>query len=95
VNSFRRCGDLIVLNGEEFNLSDLIDLYPKYGMEAWKIHYYDGRKHYVSDGRIQSGMEVPYDIGDGLFNRIPELRMCREQRLIDTQHLEHLRNGRR
>jgi hypothetical protein len=95
VNTFRRCGNVLLVNGEEFILSDLLDLYPKYGMEAWNVHYYDGRKHYVSDGKVQIGMETPYDLGDELFGRIPELRMCREQRVTDTKHLESLRNGRR
>lgn len=91
---FMRSGDILFVNGEEFALSDLLMLYPDYEYGEHRVHYYDGKCHYISDGVNQRGCPVPYLIGDDLKKRIPELRMCRSQRINDDRYFENLRNGR-
>jgi hypothetical protein len=91
----RRVDDRIWLNNDLFVLSDLLGVFPSYDKTAHKIHYCDGKKHYVSDGMNQVGCEVPYLLHQEVFKRLPELKMCRSQRIIDTQYFENLRNARR
>ena len=95
MKNFRRSGDILFVNGEQFALSDLLMLYPDYKHLHQQIHYYDGRKHYVSDGVNQKGLAVPYQMAEELFARLPELKMCRSQRLNDHKYFENLRNARR
>ena len=90
-----RVGDRVALNGEAFILSDLLSVVPSYDKKSYEIHYYDGRKHYVSDGTNQIGCEIPYSFADELAARMPELRMCRSQRESDIKYFENLRNARR
>ena len=95
MKNFRRLDDVLFVNGEEFALSDLLMLYPDYKYSHHHVHYYDGKKHYVSDGSVQKGLSVPYVMAEELFKRMPELKMCRSQRLNDHKYFENLRNARR
>lgn len=95
MNILRRSGDVVFVDGEQFALADLLSLFPDYDKSEFKAHYYDGRKHYVSDGSNQYSCSIPYDLATDLFQRIPELRMCRSQRIADTKYFENLRNARR
>ena len=70
-------------------------LYPKYSFTGKKSHFYDGKRHYVSDGIDQIPCPVPYPLAEELVNRLPELRMCKSQRMNDYKYFENLRNGRR
>ncbi len=93
--TMNRVGERVTLNGEAFALSDVLSLISSYDKGSYQIHYYDGRKHYVSDGSTQIGCEIPYSLADELSARMPELRMCRSQRESDTKYFENLRNARR
>jgi hypothetical protein len=90
-----RVGDRVTLNGEVFSLSDILSVAPSYDKKSYNVHYYDGRKHYVSDGMDQLGCEVPYPLAEELAHRLPEIKMCRSQREMDTKYFENLQNGRR
>lgn len=93
--SFNRVGDRVVLCGEAFDISDILSIHPSYAHRGYPVHFYDGRKHYVSDGSTQTGLPVPYPLAEDLYLRIPELRMCRSQRENDNRYFENLRNGRK
>jgi hypothetical protein len=43
----------------------------------------------------QLGCEVPYPLAEELAHRLPEIKMCRSQREMDTKYFENLQNGRR
>jgi hypothetical protein len=92
---FHKVNNIVYINGEEFLIKDLEDVLGKYDKAGHNVHYYDGRKHYVSDGKTQVACPVPYAYFEQAKARVPEIRMCRQQRLIDEKHLETLRNGRR
>ena len=92
---FSRCDNLVKLNDEVFELSDILAVVPAYVDGEWKIHFCNGRKHYVSDGVNQFGRQLPYPFLEMVFNRLPEIRMCRSQRLEDQRYFENLRNVRR
>lgn len=91
----RRIDDVVMVNNECFMIGDVISIMPNYDKKKYKIHYYDGKKHYVSDGMNQFGCELPYPIGEEIIHRLVELKMCRSQREIDHRHIENLRNGRK
>lgn len=91
----RRSADVVFIDDEQFALADLLSLFPDYDKSEFKAHYYDGRKHYVSDGSNQYSCSIPYGLALDLSERIPELRMCRSQRIADTKYFENLRNARR
>jgi len=93
MRNFRRSGDVLFVNGEQFALSDLLMLYPDYSHVDKQIHYYDGKKHYVSDGVNQRGCPIPYPLAEELSTRLPELRMCKSQRINDHKYFENLRNA--
>jgi hypothetical protein len=90
-----RVGEDFMINGEMFKMQDILSLTHKYDKGMHNVHYYDGRKHYVSDGSFQQGCEIPYPFAEEMAARLPELRMCRSQRETDTKYFENLRNGRR
>lgn len=92
---FRRSGDRVFLGDEQFALVDVVSVCSEYLFQSHPIHYYDGKKHYVSDGVTQVSKELPCPMIDNLFDRLPELRMCRSQRLNDHKYFENLRNARR
>lgn len=91
----RKINNVVVVDEEIFDISDVVSVVSGYASIKHNIHYYDGRKHYVSDGRNQIGLELPYLLGEEIFRRLPELKLCRGQREIDKKHLETLRHGRR
>lgn len=91
--NFWRSGDNVFVNGEQFSIDDLMMLYPKYSYTAKKSHFYDGKKHYVSNGRDQMSCPVPYPLAEELSTRLPELRMCKSQRINDHKYFENLRNA--
>lgn len=87
-----KMGDNIVIGEEIFDVQDLLSVFPDYeNMIKHRCHYYDGKRHYVSDGRNQVGMEVPYLLGDRIFENVGQIRLCKKQREIDDRHIEHLR----
>lgn len=89
---FIRSQDKININGEIFEIQDLLSVLPQYeSMNTHACHYYDGSKHYVSDGRNQVGMEVPYLLGDKIFENVGQIRLCKKQREMDDRHIEYLR----
>jgi hypothetical protein len=91
---FMRCGSVVTINGEVFSLQDITSVVSDYVSDS-SIHYYDGKKHYKSDGRNQVGLPTPYGVGDRILENILQIRMCKQQREIDEKHIEHLRNKRR
>lgn len=95
MNTFFKSTDVVFVNREEFSINDLAMIFPSYEHMKTPVHYYDGSRHYVSDGTNQVGLPVPYLMGEDLFRRIPELRMCKSQRENDNRYFENLRNGRK
>jgi hypothetical protein len=90
MNIMNRMGDKVSLNGEMFDIVDLLSVLPSYDKISAKVHYCDGNKHYVSDGETQIGCELPYEYMREAFNHLPEIRMCKKQRLIDDEHIKNL-----
>ncbi len=93
-NTFRRCEQLVLINGEEFYIDDVRSVVSDYNQDC-QNHYYDGRKHYKSDGLIQVSCKCPDQVIESVFQNIVGLRMAKKQREIDEKHIEHLRNARR
>lgn len=91
---FRRINDLFIIGDETFSVNDVLSVFPEYVVDK-DIHYYDGKKHYKSDGKTQVGLPLPYTLGEKILNSIVQIRMCKQQREIDEKHLEVLRNKRR
>lgn len=91
---FIRCDSIVNINGEEFSVEDIRGVFPEYD-SSYKVHYYDGKKHYRSDGRTQVGFSIPYDLGDRIFESLVQIKACKAQREMDKRHLEYLRNVRR
>lgn len=85
----------VTINGEQFTLEDVRSVVNSYAGFGSKIHYYDGVKHYISDGRNQVGMSIPCEICDKVLASIVEIRLCKKQRETDNKHFENLRNVRR
>jgi hypothetical protein len=94
MNVFFRVEKLVKLNDEVFDLSDVISVIP-YDKAEWKVHFCNGRKHYVSDGVNTRSCDIPSLFHEEIFMRLPEIRMCRSQRLNDERYFENLRNARR
>ena len=94
INEFKRVGDIFIIDGEVFSVKDVQAVFSDYVVED-VIHYYDGKKHYKSDGKTQVGLPLPYTLGEKILNSIVQIRMCKQQREIDEKHLEVLRNKRR
>lgn len=94
INEFKRVGDIFIIDGEVFSVKDVQAVFPEYVVDK-DIHYYDGKKHYKSDGKTQVGLPLPYTLGEKILNSIVQIRMCKQQREIDEKHLEVLRNKRR
>jgi hypothetical protein len=82
------------MDGEMFSIQDVLSVFPEYIVDS-HVHYYDRKKHYKSDGKTQTGLPIPYDIGDRILDNIVQIRMCKHQREIDERHLEHVRTKRR
>lgn len=95
MNTFRRSGNHVFIGEEQFALSDVLSVVPDYPFSRYGVHYYNGKKHYVSDGETQLPCETPCLMVENLFERLPELRMCRSQRESDHKYFENIRNGRR
>lgn len=93
-STFYRVGDVVRIGQEAFSLNDLLSVMPKYDKKNFEVHYYDGKKHYASDGWNQIGFPIPYDLAEEVFNRLPEMRMCRQQREIDDKYFEKLMHSR-
>jgi hypothetical protein len=91
---FIRCDDKVTINGEEFSVEDVCGVFPEYD-SSHKVHYYDGKKHYRSDGRTQIGFSTPYELGERMFESLVRIKACKTQRETDKRHLEYLRNARR
>lgn len=91
---FRRVDNIFIMNGEMFSIQDVLSVFPEYIVDS-HVHYYDRKKHYKSDGKTQTGLPIPYDIGDRILDNIVQIRMCKHQREIDEKHLEYIRTKRR
>lgn len=91
MNIMNRVGERVSLNGEIFHLQDILSVMPRYDKANAKIHFCDGRKHYVSDGWTQIGCELPYRYMEDLFMRLSEVRMCRQQRLVDEEYFRKIK----
>ena len=46
----RKINNVVVVDEEIFDISDVVSVVSGYASIKHNIHYYDGRKHYVSDG---------------------------------------------
>jgi hypothetical protein len=93
-NTFRRCEQIVLINGEEFCLNDVQSVVSDYKQDC-QNHYYDGRKHYKSDGLVQVSCKCPDQVIENVFQNIVGIRLVKKQREIDEKHIEHLRNKRR
>jgi len=89
--TFRRCENIVTIDGEIFLLSDVKSVVSEY-MNTDLIHYYDGKKHYNSDGNIQWSSESSVIVMNKIFLNIVGIRLVKAQREIDERHLENLRN---
>jgi hypothetical protein len=87
-NEFNICGEF-------FNIVDVLSVVPEYDKSEARNHYYDGKRHYISDGITQIGCELPYAIGDKILNALVEMRMCKTQRQMDEVYLRNLHSIRR
>lgn len=90
-NILKRCEQIVLINGEEFSAEDVQSVVPEYSVDA-QNHYYDGRKHYKSDGYTQKSQPCPDMILERIFENIPGIRMVKMQREIDKKHIESLKN---
>lgn len=90
-----RCDERLTINGEIFHLSDLLNVLPQYDKVKFKVHHYDGRRHYVSDGLKQVGCEMPYHLAELIEMHLAELRICRSQREIDDKYFQNFQKGTR
>jgi hypothetical protein len=95
MRKFMKVHSDVLIDGEAFHISDILSVCPEYEHTESLIHFYDGKQHYVSDGKTQSGRPLPCHSVEDLGKRLPELRMCRSQREIDDRYFENLRNQRR
>lgn len=93
-NILRRCEQIVLINGEEFSAEDVQSVVPEYVVDS-QNHYYDGRKHYKSDGYTQKSQSCPDMTLERIFENIPGIRMVKAQREIDRKHFENLKNVRR
>lgn len=93
-NILRRCEQIVLINGEEFSVEDVHAVVPEYATN-FQNHYYDGRKHYKSDGHTQTSQPCPDIAVEKIFENLPGIRMAKAQREIDRKHLENLKNVRR
>jgi hypothetical protein len=91
---FLRCESTVNISGEIFSVKDIQSVFSEYVADS-NVHYYDGKKHYKSDGKTQVGQPIPYETGDAILENIVQIRVCRQQREVDERHLEYLRNKRR
>jgi hypothetical protein len=94
ITGFKRIGDIFIIDGEVFSVKDVQAIFSEYVVED-VIHYYDGKKHYKSDGLTQVGLSIPYDLGENILKNKAQIKLCKQQREIDEKHIEHLRNARR
>lgn len=85
----------VTINGEQFLIEDVKAVVSEYSGFGKKIHYYDGKKHYTSDGKNQVGRSVPCNVSERVLDSIVEIRLCKKQRETDQKHFESLRNVRR
>lgn len=91
---FKRIGDIFIIGEEVFSVKDVQSVFSDYVVED-TIHYYDGKKHYKSNGLTQIGLNIPYDLGENILKNKAQIKLCKQQREIDEKHIEHLRNARR
>jgi len=95
MHRFMKVESSVSIDGEAFHISDILSVCPQYEHKDSLVHFYDGKQHYVSDGKIQTGCPIPCGQVENLWNRLHELRMCRSQRETDHRYFENLRNQRR
>jgi len=91
MTTFRRCENTATIDGEVFLIQDIRSVVPEYVPDSL-IHYYDGRRHFKSDGRNQWAVESLNSTMQKIMSNIVGIRMAKAQREIDERHLEHLRN---
>jgi hypothetical protein len=91
--SFFRNGEDVSINGEAFKMSDVTSVVSSYKADS-KIHYYDGKKHYKSNGKDQIGLQVPSTEIELIMANIVAMKACRKQREVDESHMEALRKAR-
>ena len=87
--------DNVTINGEQFLMEDVRSVVNEYLGFGYHTHYYDGRKHYTSDGKTQVGRPVPCSLCEKVIASTMEIRLCKKQRETDNKHFESLRNVRR
>jgi len=90
---FRRINEVIFIDGEQFLLSDLLDVLPNYELIDTPIHFYDGKRHYSSDGKMQVGHDIPCNYVESVFDNISQIRICKAQRENDKKYFESVRGG--
>lgn len=89
--TFRRCENTVTIDGELFLIEDVRSVVPEYVSDSL-IHYYDGKRHFKSDGRTQWAVESMNSTMAKITSNIVGIRLAKAQREIDERHLEHLRN---
>lgn len=92
MRSFVRVDENIVIGGEAFVLKDIVDVVPEYECTS-KVHYYDGKAHYKSDGMNQTDGFIPCATMEKILDNITGIRYCKEQRETDERHIEFLRKS--
>lgn len=91
MTTFRRCENTVTIDGELFIVQDIKSVVSEYVADSL-IHFYDGRRHFKSDGRNQWAVESLNLTMQKIMSNIVGIRMAKAQREIDERHLEHLRN---
>lgn len=88
-------GNNVAIGGEQFTVDDVRSVVREYTGFGSHVHYYDGKKHYVSDGKDQVGRPIPCKLCEQVLSSVTEIRLCKKQRETDQKHFESLRNVRR
>lgn len=88
--TFIRSGDMVMIDGEQFLLSDILAVVSEYDSKDI-VHYYDGKTHYRSDGTNQVGHPIPCPIVERILANKVGIRHCKTQRETDERHIESLK----
>ncbi len=54
--------------------------------DGWTRCYIQGRKHYLSNGKIQTGDEFPWVRGDMYIKSIIQLQLLEKQLILDKEY---------
>jgi hypothetical protein len=90
-----KSGNNVTIGGEQFTMDDVRSVVAEYSGFGSHVHYYDSKKHFVSDGKNQVGRSTPCELCERVVSSLTEIRLCKKQRETDQKHFESLRNVRR